>query len=105
MVWQKEKSIRFEGTGPRTLCRGRAGSKRLYLSCELDNTLRVLSYQNNKLEQIIAYKVSQNELNFPSEVKYLSSRVYLGLRGDDKVMIFDEQEEGKLQQFCAFKVG
>jgi 6-phosphogluconolactonase (cycloisomerase 2 family) len=49
--------------------------------------------------------VSQNELNYPSEVKYLNSRVYLGLRGDDKVMIFDEQEEGKLQQFCAFKVG
>lgn len=49
--------------------------------------------------------MSQNELNFPSEVRYLNNRVYLALRGDDKVMIFDEQEEGKLQQFCSFKVG
>lgn len=105
LIWHKEKSIRFEGTGPRTLCRGKPGSKVLYLSCELDNTIRVLSYQNNKLEQIIAYKVSQTQLNYPSHVCYLNNRIYLGLRGENKVMIFDEKEEGKLQQFCTFKVG
>ena len=37
------------GTGPRTICHGPAEEKRLFVSCELDNTIRMLTYQNDKL--------------------------------------------------------
>ena len=49
LEWKKEKSLKLETTGPRTITRGRPGSKLLYLSCELDNTVRVLSYKNDKI--------------------------------------------------------
>jgi 6-phosphogluconolactonase len=64
--WNKEKSIKIEGAGPRTVTRGKPGSKLLYLSCELDNTIRVLSYKDDALQQIIAYQVSANPTNYPS---------------------------------------
>ena len=65
-VWNKEKSIKIENAGPRTVIRGRPGSKQLYLTCELDNTVRILSYKGVGLQQIIAYKLSQNPTNYPS---------------------------------------
>jgi 6-phosphogluconolactonase (cycloisomerase 2 family) len=43
--WNKEKSIKIGGAGPRTVTKGKHGSQLLYLSCELDNTVRVLSYK------------------------------------------------------------
>ena len=64
----------------------------------------MLSYKGSGLESIVAYKLSQNEGNFLAEVKYLSQKVYVAFRGDDKIMILDEMED-KLQQNCAFKVG
>lgn len=93
----------MEGAGPRTITRGRPGSKLLYLSCELDNTVRVISYKQGRLHQIIAYKVSQNPTNYPSEVHYFNGQVFLGLRGDDKIMIFDEKND-QLDVNCSFKV-
>ena len=65
VVWDKDKSIKIQGAGPRTICQGKSGSKQLYLSCELDNTVRVLSHKNDTLTITAAYKVSQNEANFP----------------------------------------
>lgn len=103
VVWAKDKSLKMVGAGPRTICKGRPGSNLLYLSCELDNTLRVLSYKDG-LNLTVAYKVSQNPGNYPAEVRYLQDKVYLSNRGDNKVMIFDEKEE-KLEQNCSFKVG
>lgn len=102
ILWNREKSIKIEGAGPRTVTRGKPGSHLLYLSCELDNTVRVLNYKDG-LHQIIAYKVSQNPINYPSEVHYFMGQVFLGLRGDDKIMIFDEKEE-HLEVSCSFKV-
>lgn len=92
VVWVKEKSLKIQGAGPRTICKGRSGSKLLYLSCELDNTLRVLSYKEG-LGMTVAYKISQNPGNFPAEVRYLNSQIYLSNRGDNKLMIFDERED------------
>ena len=66
VVWSKEKSIKMEGAGCRTICRGKPGSKLLYLTCELDNTVRVLNYKEDALGLTVAYKVSQNEKNFPA---------------------------------------
>lgn len=94
----------MEGAGCRTICRGKPGSKILYLSCELDNTVRVLNYKDNALGLSVAYKISQNVDNFPGEVQYLSNKVYLTLRGDNKAMIFNEKDD-KLEQECSFKVG
>ena len=94
----------MQGAGNRTICRGKPGSKSLYLTCELDNTVRILSYKNDSLNLVVAYKVSQNVNNFPAEVQYLNNRVYVSLRGDNKALIFDEKD-GKLQQNCSFKVG
>lgn len=48
--------------------------------------------------------MSPNENNYPSEVQWHNDRVFLALRGDNKVMIFNETGEGKLEQFCAFQV-
>jgi 6-phosphogluconolactonase len=101
--WNKDKSLKIEGAGPRTLANGRKGSQLIYLSCELDNTVRVLSYSQNGLNQIIAYKISQNPTNYPAEVHYFRNQVFLALRGDDKIMIFDEKED-KLEVNCSFKV-
>lgn len=91
-VFCKEKSIKMEGAGPRTICRGKAGSKLLYLTCELDNTVRILSYQDDSLTLTVSYKVSMNPINYPAEIRYLNSRVYVSMRGDDKIMIFGEKE-------------
>ena len=66
--------------------------------------MRVLSYKSGSLEQLIAYKVSNNPENFLSEVRYLKGSVYVGLRGDDKVMVFKEKGEA-LEMHCSFKVG
>jgi 6-phosphogluconolactonase len=103
VTWNKEKSIKIEDAGPRTVIRGKPGSQLLYLTCELDNTVRVLSYKNG-LQQIVAYKVSQNINNFPSEIQYFPNTVYVALRGDDKIMVFDEKE-GNLTMNYSFKVG
>jgi hypothetical protein len=62
-----------------------------------------MSYRENGLQQIIAYKVSQNPINYPSEVHYFMGQVFLGLRGDDKIMIFDEKGD-HLDVNCSFKV-
>ena len=64
----------------------------------------MLSYKSGSLEQLIAYKVSNNPENFLSEVRYLKGSVYVGLRGDDKVMVFKEKGEA-LEMHCSFKVG
>lgn len=104
IIWHKDKSLKLENSGPRTLSHGAPGSSLLYLSCELDNSVRVLSYQDGSLKQRSAYKVSTNELNFLSEVKYISGQVYLGLRGDDKVMVFHAKED-RLELNFSFRVG
>lgn len=63
----------------------------------------MLSYKDDALHQIIAYQVSANPINYPSEVHYFGGQVFLALRGDDKIMIFDEKED-KLDVNCSFKV-
>jgi 6-phosphogluconolactonase len=103
VTWAKEKSIKMVGVGPRTICKGKKGSKLLYLTGELDNTVRVLSYKEEGLGLTVAYKISQNVDNFPGEVFYLNSQVYVALRGDDKMMLFHEKED-KLELNCSFKV-
>jgi len=52
--------------------------------------LRVLNCKEG-LNLTVAYKISQNAGNFPAEVRYLNSKIYLSNRGDNKVMIFDEK--------------
>lgn len=91
VVWNKQKSIKIENSGPRTVVRGRSGSKLLYLSCELDSTVRILSYKGEGLQQIMAYKVSQNPENALSEIQYFNGQVLVALRGDDKIMVFKEK--------------
>lgn len=54
------------GSGPRHLCHGREDQKILFLAGELDSTIRVLSHQNNELELIKCYQISENPKNFPS---------------------------------------
>lgn len=103
MKWVKEKSLKIEAAGPRTLANGKKGSKSLFLTCELDNTVRVLSYKGPGLEQMVAYKLSTNENNFLSEIRYLNNQVFVALRGDDKMIVFDEKED-KLETNCSFKV-
>jgi 6-phosphogluconolactonase (cycloisomerase 2 family) len=71
---------------------GKEGSKLLYLSCELDSTVRALSYKEDKLQQVAAYQISSNPDNFLSDIHYLSGQVYVALRGDDKIMIFNTNE-------------
>lgn len=83
---------------------GSPESKRLYLSCELDSSVRVLTYVNDKLELLMAYQISQNPNNFLSEIKYFKKVVFVALRGDNKIMIFDEKEN-ELVQRCSFAVG
>ena len=73
------------------MVRGRPSSKLLYLSCELDSTVRVLSYKGEGLQQIMAYKLSQNPTNYLSEVQYSDGQVMVALRGDDKIMVFKEK--------------
>ena len=63
---EKEKSIKMPGTGPRTICHGQKNEKRLFLSCELDNTIRMLSYEQGFLELVVADRISSNPENFPS---------------------------------------
>ena len=104
VVWNKEKSIKIEYAGPRTVIRGKPGSKQLYLSCELDSTIRILSYKGEGLQQIMAYKLSQNPTNYLSEVQYNNGQVMVALRGDDKIMVFKEKEEA-LEVDYSFKVG
>lgn len=45
---EKDKSIKMPGCGPRTICHAK-DDKRLFLSCELDNTIRMLSYESDAL--------------------------------------------------------
>jgi 6-phosphogluconolactonase (cycloisomerase 2 family) len=74
------------------LALGKEGSKLLYLTCELDNTVRVLSYKEDKLQQVAAYQLSSNANNYLSDIHYISGQVYVALRGDDKIMIFSTNE-------------
>lgn len=49
VICRPEKSIRMVGCGPRHLAHGKNDEKIIYLSGELDSTVRVLSYQGEKL--------------------------------------------------------
>lgn len=66
--------------------------------------MRILSYKGEGLQQIIAYKLSQNPTNYPSEVHYSNGQVMVALRGDDKIMVFKEKSE-ELEVDYSFKVG
>ena len=50
--------------------------------------MRMLTYSNDKLELLRAYRVSENALNFPSEITYKDGLVYMALRGDNYLIIF-----------------
>ena len=80
--------MKITGCGPRHLTHGNENEKVLYLAGELDSTIRVLSYEKNELEMIRAYKISENPSNFPSEIAYKNSMVYLASRGDDCISVF-----------------
>lgn len=56
------------------------------------------------MELMVAYRVSNNPENFPSEVSYWHGEVYIALRGDDKIIVFGDEKD-KLSQKLAFKVG
>lgn len=49
------------------------------------------------------YKLSTNAGNLPSEIKYSQEQVYVALRGDDKILIFNVKGEG-LEEQRSFKV-
>lgn len=83
LIWREEKSLKFPGSGPRSLIAGEKDSKLLYLTCELDNTLRVLTYRRGGLEQLAVVTMSSNPSNFPSDVRYLNGQVLVALRGDN----------------------
>jgi Lactonase, 7-bladed beta-propeller len=53
---------------------------------------------------LIAYKVSPNAENLLSEIRYFGEKVYIALRGDNKIMVFKEKEE-TLEIDFSFKVG
>ena len=77
------------GCGPRHLVQGKKEEKILYLSGELDSTIRMLTYSNNKLELLRAYRISDSALNFPSEIVYIDELVYMACRGDNYLIIFE----------------
>ncbi len=64
----------------------------------------MLNYEKNVLELVVAYRISSNPQNFPSEISYWRNQVYVALRGDDMIMVFSDQND-KLVQKIAFKVG
>ena len=72
----KENCVKIPNSGPRTVCRGKKGDKTLLLSCELDNTIRIMSYADGPLNCMAAYKVSSNPKNYPSEIAYCNDEVY-----------------------------
>lgn len=95
------------GSGPRHIARGEKNQKLLYLTCELDSTIRILSYENNKLELLSAYRISNSPTNYPSEVVYQNKMVFMANRGDNHLIIFDvpTAEGGTLKERFRFKVG
>lgn len=105
LVCEKDKCLKLTGTGPRHLDRSSNNDKILYLTGELDSSIRVLSYASGKLEQLSAYRISNNPTNYPSEVHYYNNSVYMANRGDNYLIIFDIPELGVLKERFRFKVG
>jgi 6-phosphogluconolactonase (cycloisomerase 2 family) len=64
----------------------------------------VLSYNGPGLEQLAAYNLYTSGTNFPSEVKYFREQVYVAVRGEDCIVVFDVKG-GKLEERGSFKVG
>ena len=85
----------MEGCGPRHIIRA-PGHQILYLTGELDSSVRVLSYETGKLELLSAYKVSQNPSNYPSELKYFRGNLFVANRGDNYMIVFNIVQEVKL---------
>ena len=74
----------------------------------MDSTIRILSYQKDKLELVRAYRISESPLNLPSEIVYRNGFVYMCSRGDNCLIIFEvirDEENPKLVEKFRFKVG
>lgn len=87
----------MSGCGPRHLAADGNGRKLLYLTGQLDSSIRVLSYESGKLDLLSAYKVSSNPTNYPSQVKFYMNTVWMANRGDNYLIIFDIPTPGTLK--------
>lgn len=86
---QKESSLILPSAGPKFISASTNSSYPfIYVSCSLDSSIYVISYSNNKLETVVAYRVSSNINCLPTQMVCLNDLLFMCNKGDSRLIVF-----------------